>query len=259
MAQSPTPPPIESLGDRPFLFYPPIVNIEHNAWRFRKATWSEVLVTNLRTNEDLWIPKRFLGEVSRIEDPEAIVGLNRELEYTGGAVWPCQRRVIEMPAVVGGAPAPSPGEPAQPARIVGIRTEPATDTRILRLIGLVLLIAIGAYFVMAGFLRQGPPRARLVFTTKDQSYLELRSQDDYYAVVSRLGAPSSDRWMSETGEIQYRALGYQARAYTIILMGPDRKSATYIGTVDDNWKPVHAVPFRSGGTSFSMLRELRRF
>ena len=32
--------------------------------QFRKATWSEVLVYNVKTNEEIWIPRRFLGEVS---------------------------------------------------------------------------------------------------------------------------------------------------------------------------------------------------
>ena len=101
MSIPPIPPPLEHLGARPFSFYPAILNIEHNEWLFRKATWSEVLVYNVKTNEELWIPRRFLGELSRIEDPVVIVGLVKELEYRGGAVLPHQRRVIEMPLAVG--------------------------------------------------------------------------------------------------------------------------------------------------------------
>ena len=99
---------------------PPILNIEHNEWLFRKATWSEILVVNCKTSNEIWIPRRFLGEVSRIEDPVLIVGLNRELEYKAGAVWPYQRRVIEMPVAVGGSaasnPAPAPERIAPPAK-----------------------------------------------------------------------------------------------------------------------------------------------
>jgi hypothetical protein len=112
---------------------------------------------------------------------------------------------------------------------------------------------------MASLFREGVLRPRVTYTTKDQSYLELRAHDDYYAVVAKLGQPARDHWMSETGEIQYRALDYPQRSYTVILMGQDRKSAAYIGTLDANWKPVHAVPLRSGGNTFAMLRELRRF
>mgnify|MGYP004701938515 CR=1 FL=1 len=258
MAQQPTPPPLEALNDRPFSFYPPILNIEHNEWRFRKATWSEILVVNSMTREEIWIPRRLLGEISRIDEPVVIVGLVKELEYKGGAVWPYQRRVIAMPPAPGALPKPQGPQAVAPAGSAP-RTEFASDTRALRLIGLALAVAVVGYLLMANLFREGVLRPRIQYTTRDQSYLELRAHDDYYAVVGKLGQPDRDRWMSETGEIQYRALTYPQRAYTIILMGTDRKSATYVGTLDGNWKPVHAVPFRSGGNTFSMLRELRRF
>src|SRR5450755_427366 len=104
MASPPIPPSLEHLATRPFSFYPPILNVEHNEWLFRKATWSEILVVNCKSGAEIWISRRFVGEVSRIDDPVLIVGLNRELEYKGGAVWPCQRRVIEMPLAVGAGP-----------------------------------------------------------------------------------------------------------------------------------------------------------
>src|SRR5437588_824975 len=44
MSIRPIPPPLEHLGARPFSLYPAILNIEHNEWLFRKATWSEILV-----------------------------------------------------------------------------------------------------------------------------------------------------------------------------------------------------------------------
>src|SRR5437762_11725418 len=118
----PIPPPLESLANRSFSFYPAILNIEHNEWLYRKATWSEVLVTNAKTGEDLWIPRRFLGEISRIDDPVVSVGLNKELQYRGGAVWPYQRRVIQMPPAVNAQPpsAPAPTRTV-PAAVVGRR------------------------------------------------------------------------------------------------------------------------------------------
>src|SRR6516162_8562938 len=85
MSLPPIPPQLEHLGTRPFSFYPAILHIDHNEWLFRKATWSEVLVVNCKSGEEIWIPRRFLGEVSRVEDPVLIVGLNRELEYKGGS------------------------------------------------------------------------------------------------------------------------------------------------------------------------------
>src|SRR6266699_3688837 len=111
MSLPPIPSPLEHLGVRPFSFYPAILNVEHNEWLFRKATWSEILVVNCKTGAEIWIPRRFVGEVSRIEDPVLIVGLVRELEYKTGAVWPFQRRVIEMPVAVGGGSAESSSAP----------------------------------------------------------------------------------------------------------------------------------------------------
>ncbi len=259
MSLLPAAPSIEDLKERPFSFYPPILNIEHNEWRYKKSTWSEALVVNSMSGEEIWIPRRYLGEISRIDEPVVIVGLVKELEFKGGAVWPYHRRVIAMPPAVGSRPAPVSGGqvPASPPAPKG--GEMPADRRMLLLVAMALGVAVVAYLLMANMFREGVLRPRVTFTTKDQTYLELRAHDDYHGVVMKLGKPESDRWMSETGEIQYRALSYPKRAYTVILMGPDRGSAKYIGTVDDNWRPVHAVPFRGGGNTFSMLRELRRF
>ena len=256
----PIPPPLEALRHRPFSFYPAILDIEHNEWQYRKATWSEVLVVNVRSGQEIWIPRRFLGEISRIEDPVVIVGLVRELEYKGGAVWPHQRRVIEMPMAVGAAlpPAARPVK-TEPAPVVGIRLESKTDSNIFRLVGGALVVGIVAAYFVVNFYRGGSPRPRVTYTAKDQSYLDLTARDDYWAVVRKLGVPARDHWQSETGAIQYRALSYADRAYTIILMGASRKGASYIGTLDENWKPVHSVEFPHGGSTDSLLRGLQRF
>jgi hypothetical protein len=261
MASPPIPPSLEHLATRPFSFYPPIVNIEHNEWLFRKATWSEILVVNCKSGSEVWISRRFVGEVSRIDDPVLIVGLNRELEYKGGAVWPLQRRVIEMPVAVGGLPRSSSAGPERgaPAPIVGIRLE-SSDKRIFKLIGGALAVAIFVYIVAVNLNRVGELRQRsVVFSTKDQQYLDLTSRDDYLAIVQKLGPPATDHWQSDTNTIQVRALGYPDRKYTVVLMGSDRRTAAYIGTMDESWKPIHSVELHSGGTTSSMLRNLKRF
>jgi hypothetical protein len=260
MASPPIPPSLEHLVTRPFSFYPPIINVEHNEWLFRKATWSEILVVNCKSGAEIWISRRFVGEVSRIDDPVLIVGLNRELEYKGGAVWPCQRRVIEMPVAVGGLPPSSAsGDRGAPAPVVGIRLE-SSDKRIFKLIGGALAVAAVSVFLYVALNRVGELRQRtVVFSTKDQQYLDLTSRDDYLAIVQKLGPPASDRWQSDTNTIQVRALGYPERKYTIVLMGSDRRSAAYIGTMDENWKPIHSVELHSGGTTSSLLRNLKRF
>src|SRR4029077_10705415 len=143
---------LEHLGNRPFSFYPPILNIEHNEWLFRRGTWSEILVLNSRSDLEVWIPRRFLGEISQIEDPVVIVGLVKELEYKAGAVWPQQRRVIEMPVAVGERPR-TPAQPTEsPAPVIGIRTQSLTDSRMGKLVGLTMLVGMAgavARFVAA--------------------------------------------------------------------------------------------------------------
>ena len=62
MSLTPTPAPLENLGPRPFSFFPPILHIEHNEFLYRRSTWSEVLVVNCKSGEEIWIPRRFLGE-----------------------------------------------------------------------------------------------------------------------------------------------------------------------------------------------------
>jgi len=262
MASPPIPPSLEHLSTRPFSFYPPIINVEHNEWLFRKATWSEILVVNCKSGAEIWISRRFIGEISRIDDPVLIVGLNRELEYKGGAVWPYQRRVIEMPVAVGGistaAPPRSPDR-ASPAPIVGIRLE-SNDKRIVKLIGGALAVGIFLCVSALTLNRVGEFRQRnAVFTARDQQFLDLSSRDDFVAVVQKLGPPATDRWQSETNAIQVRSLGYPDRKYTVLLMGRDRGSAVYIGTMDDNWKPIHSVELHAGGTTSSLLRNLKRF
>ncbi len=254
MASPPIPPSLEHLATRPFSFYPPILNIEHNEWLFRKASWSEILVVNCKTGNEIWISRRFIGEVSRVDDPVLIVGLNKELEYKAGAVWPYQRRVIEMPLAVGGGPGPATPAPERttPAPIVGIRLE-SNDKRIFKLIGAALAIAILLYVVAVNLNRVTEFRQRRVaFTASDQSYLDLSGRDDYLAVIQKLGQPAWDH-SREIGTIQYRALAYPDRKFTVILMGSDRSSATYVGTMDQNWHPI------TSGPTASLLRQLQPF
>ncbi len=254
MASPPIPPQLDHLITRPFSFYPPIVGVEHNEWLYKKASWSEILVVNCKNADEIWISRRYIGEVSRTDDPVRIVGLKYELEYKGGMVVPFQRRVIEMPVAVGGKPLPKEGERPAPAPIVGIRMASPQDKRMFRLIGAAVTVAILLYVLAVSLSRQ-----RVVFTAKDQTYMGLSARDDRTEVVVKLGEPASDHWQSESGALQYEALDYPDRKVTVILMGGDRKSVQYVGTMDKDWNPVHSVRLRSGGTTDSLLRELKRF
>jgi hypothetical protein len=98
MSIAPLPTPLQHLGGRRFSFYPAIRNIEHNEWLYRRATWSECVVANMRTGEELCVPRIFLGDVSYSDDGDMVVALSRELESRAGAVIPRERAVIQFPA-----------------------------------------------------------------------------------------------------------------------------------------------------------------
>jgi hypothetical protein len=150
MASPPIPPALDPLSGRPFSFYPAIRGIQHNEWTFRKATWSELVVVNRKSGEEISIPRRLVGEVSVVDAPVVIVGLLRELEYREGAVWPCQRRVIEMPLAVGETRAPSQPRHA-PAPVVGIRLEPGRTRRAHKAVGGLLALVILLHLAVAVF------------------------------------------------------------------------------------------------------------
>lgn len=254
MPSPPIPPEFDQLSHRPFSFYPPILNIEHNEWRFLRGTWSEILVVNRKTKQEIWIPRRYLGEISRVDEPVMIAGLTRELEYKGGTVWPYARRVIEMPRAVNEGILRTPtDEHEKPAPVIGARTEPS-ESRISRLVGVVMLIGVLAcVFVIVLSQRS------ISFRAIEQFDLGLTASDDYYSIVRKLGNPSEDRWRSETGELQYRLLRFPARPYTLILMGTDRDHAHYIGALDAQWRPVHSVRLANGNDSRAMLKKLGKW
>ena len=123
-----------------------------------------------------------------------------------------------------------------------------------KLIGAAVTVAILLYVLAVSLSRQ-----RVVFTARDQTYMGLTARDDRTEVVVKLGEPATDRWQSESGDLQCEALDYPDRKLTVILIGADRNSVQYVGTMDKNWKPVHSVRLRSGGTTDSLLRGLKRF
>ena len=68
--------------------------------------------------------------------------------------------------------------------------------------------------------RVGELRQRNVtFTAADQSFLELSSRDDFTAMCKSSASPPTTA--PATSGIQYRALGYPDRKYSVILMGGD--------------------------------------
>lgn len=258
MAGPPNPLTIETLDSRLFSFYPALVGVECNEWEFLRSTWSEVLVRNHRSGVEIWVSKAYIGDVSRTEDPVVIVGLNRELEYRGGMLRPFQQRVLKMPGAGTAAMEPASGESAAPEPGRRFRLE-ASDRSAVRLIGIALGCAILLYvLVVAGSRLTDIRQSRAVFVTGDRGFQELTARDDRFAITSKLGNPTLDRF-KEVGTIQFEALSYPDRSYTVLLMGTDQQSLLYIGTVDDQWKPLHSVGLRNGGTTDNLLRSIQRF
>jgi hypothetical protein len=246
-------PELEGLGEQHFSFYPAIVNIEHNEWILRRATWSEILISNAKTGLELWVPRRYVGEVSSVDEPIVIVGLNKELEFKAGAVWPRHRRLISMPRA-GGPFLPSGGTPEDRPPVSGGRPAPGPEAKVGRLIGGVLLLGV-ALIVLVVAITQRP----VTYKGIEQLSLQLTGEDDYHSIVRKLGMPSEDHWRPETGELKYRALRFKDHSYTLILMGVERDGARYIGAMDKDWKPVHSVRVSTGDTTLAMLRRLPKF
>jgi hypothetical protein len=250
----PIPPPLETLGNRPFSFYPAILGVEHNEWLFKKATWSEILVYNVKAKEEIWIPRRFIGELSRIEDPVVIVGLVKELEFRGGVILPYQRRIIEMPLAVGER-RQTPGTPRpEPAPVVGIRLEPGAEASVGRLILVALLIGllgtVGVVFVN----RERIPTPRTDYSNKDTAFQDLTARDDYYSIVNKLGVPDENHSSSRAGNLEFQSLWYKKGSYYLILMGSEHNNLRYIGAMDKDWRVIHPIELPGGVSTASMLR-----
>jgi hypothetical protein len=112
------------------------VGVKHNEWMLRRATWTEILVVNTKTSEELWIARTFLGDVSPVEAPVRIVGLLKELEYKEGLVLPHRRGVIEMPRAVNDYSRPIPRRESggNPAPVLAIRVEPQPESGVFRML-----------------------------------------------------------------------------------------------------------------------------
>lgn len=253
------PTPLDQLGHRRFSFYPAIVNIEHNEWIYRRSDWDEIEVMNTKSHQEFWIPRRFLGGIASAEEPVVIVGLVKELEYREGVIVPLVRRVIEMPRAVndGGPRTSAPPGPPRLAPVVGIRIEDESPASVNR--GVFPKVALGLLVCVVGLtlFRDGPfsTRARF-FATPPRVPLPFTASDDYFSIISRIGRPASDdvRTPAEGGEIHL--LRYPDRGYVLVVYGPDRDQARYIGALGRSGRIVHSVALPGGGDSRALLVQL---
>lgn len=229
------PTPLDQLGNCPFSFYPPILNIEHNEWIFRRATWNEIHVVNTKTADELSVPRYFVGTVSLVEEPVVIVGLLKELEYKAGAVIPVVRRVIEMPRAVNESPRPRIREqpPDRPAAVVGIRLE-SSDSR-SRIFLWTVAAGLLACIPVAIVLRDGLIGARFPFSAAHRVELPFTANDNYHSIVLRLGPPAEDTRRFSRG-VEYRRLWYPQHSFALILVDDH-----YTGARDAAGRIIHSV------------------
>lgn len=260
MSNPQSPKQLESLGERPFSFYPAVINIEHNEWKCHKSSWSEILVINTKSGNEIWVPRRFLGEISRVDEPVMIVGLKRELEYKAGSLFPYERRIIEMPKAVNEFAKPSEESMAPPPGMLGwVRLDQGNDWKFGKLILGLLAAGILICFVLVTIISNRNSGKNVEYVSVEQRSLGLLWNDDFGGVVRKLGQPTEDRWRSGQGSLQYRLMSYPERKLNVILMGHERDKARYIGAMDDQWRVVDSVELPSSGNTRSMLRALQKF
>jgi len=227
-----------------FSFYPAIVGVQHNEWILRRATWTDILVANAKTSEEICIPRRFVGEVSSIEAPYRIVGLVKELEYREGVVLPHRRSVIEMPRAVNDFSRASlrPAFYPRPAGVVAIRAELDSESRVWRVLrGSVaagFLVCLAVIFVV----RDAHLGTGFGWSSTSSRLPNLNAGDDYESVLKKLGSPASDRWLeSRSGTGGYRRMWYPRRGVTVVLTGASRNSAHYAGTLNRDGEIIQSV------------------
>jgi hypothetical protein len=255
MSIAPLPTPLQHLAGRRFSFYPAIRNLEPNEWLYRRATWSECIVVNSRSGEEVWIPRLFLGEVCRIDEPVMIVCLNRELEWRSGVIKPRQRGVIEMPVAVNDSRAAAP-RPGHLAQVVNIRLEPKQEGRAWKWAGVAVVLGAVAFTIVADITRQAQAHQRGDVFRSYRSYLQLNSDDDYGSAIRKLGLPSTSRSQTE-GDRLFRLLAYTPRHYSVVLMGTGVDVPRYIGTLDTHGRVLDAVRFPNGSTADALLNSSR--
>ncbi len=263
MPETSSQPAFESFGGRAFSFYPAIRNVEYNEWTWVRETWSEILVTNSKTGQELWIPRTWVGRISSADEPVLIVGLNRELEMKAGAVWSYERNLIEMP------PPPRPGTRTAappPEGAPAAVAAPSPESRLGRLILYTVLVGIGCVMLVVSFTFDGMPRPQDWLrqrdtATSDQKYLSLTREDTRGDVARKLGAADREQWITpDSAEIHFYLMWYPGRSYVVVLMGAERGGGRYIGTVHAASRaPLDSVRLPGGGSTTSMLRALPKF
>lgn len=144
-------PSVPEMARRHFSFSPAITGTGHNEWALHRVASDEAVVRNVVTHDELAIPRRFIGDVSHLEEAVRVVTLLRRLEYSDGVIRPVDRTVIVMPAV-SDEPRVRSG---QPATVVAIREGPTPTRRWWHYLRISVALGCLACFVMVYVFRDG--------------------------------------------------------------------------------------------------------
>lgn len=261
MAAPLMPPPLDEIARRRFAFYPCIWNLEPNEWMLSSATWVDAQVVNVRTGQQIAVPRRYIGAVSETDDPILIVGLTKELEYRENALWPRVRKVIEMPVAVNESRPFRICEPRPdgPAPVVGIRLENGDESRASRLLTTAGIGAVVVSLLVVGVFStgiiDGRPGAHPVW----QSNLGFTDRDTYASITRRLGPPTTDRRIESTDGRRFRVLEYSGRRIAIVVMhAPGDDQGRYLGTVTSTGRVLHSIPSATDLNPRAILESLPR-
>lgn len=245
---------------RSFSLYPPILGIARNEWRFRRASWSEFVVVNTHSGEEACIPRSFIGDVSA-NAPMVIVGLRREMEWRDGLAVPYRRPVVELPVAVNDfTPAPFREiRPSRPASVINIRLESPAPVNTGRKAVVVVMLGVVASAIVADIIRPvflpEAVRDRIDAMRVSRAWQQLKPDDNYSAVVAKLGPPAARRTYVETGGRVFRSLDYPQRHFTAVLEGRTDAEAHYVGSLDARGRILRGGPV----SDTAMLRSIPRF
>jgi len=236
-----TPAPLPELAYSRFRFVPAIAGAEHNEWTLRRATWTEMVVVNARTGQELAIPRRFLGRVFETENSVRDVRLLEDLECAGGRARPVRRGVIEMrPRIEADTPPWLRNTHERAAAVVAIRMDSAAGSRMRRVLRGSIAVGFVACLAVVVVVRDSDMGAPSVWTNAFAGQ-RFTASDDYRAVVDKLGAPANDEWVQTSSGGGYRRLSYPGRRVAVILVGESRETARYAGALSRSGRVVHAA------------------
>ena len=226
--------PFEELAGRRFALYPALRGVEHNEWTLEQETWSEILAKNVETEQEIWIPRAHLGEISSVDEPVLILGLKRELELKAGEVRPYRQRVVSMP---GPSPVTKPQPEGEEEPPEPVRTETHTESRTLSLIGRAVAIGVAALLLLVLVASGNLPNPiealfREGVSTADQRYLSLAAQDGYFDVKAKMGDPQTERWITkEEADLHFQLLEFPGRRYTVVGIVTELFNSAFRGAV----------------------------